>query len=49
MELKEQIARKALEYVKDGDTIAIDSGTVASRMFFSISRRRPDTESMPSR
>lgn len=46
MELKEQIARKALEYVKDGDTIAIDSGSTAAVFAMALKTRRFDSLSV---
>ena len=46
MELKEQIARKALEYVKDGDTIAIDSGSTASLFAMALKARNFDSLSV---
>ena len=46
MELKEQIARKALEYVKDGDTIAIDSGSTASLFAMALKAHNFDSLSV---
>lgn len=39
MELKEQIAKTALSYVKDGDVIAIDSGSTASVFAMALKER----------
>ena len=46
MELKKQIARKALEYVNDGDTIAIDSGSTASVFAMALKARAFDSLSI---
>lgn len=39
IELKEQIAKKALDYVEEGDVIAIDSGTTASAFALALKER----------
>lgn len=46
IELKEQIAQKALEYVKNGDTIAIDSGSTASIFAMALKERNFDSLSI---
>lgn len=39
IELKKQIAQKALEFVNDGDTLAIDSGSTASIFAMALKQR----------
>lgn len=46
IQLKEQIARKALDYVHDGDVIAIDSGSTASVFAEALKERCYDSLSV---